>query len=219
MKRANPSYMMGDVRMQGSQLSPTSTAITAPGIDAINQPEMQEILSAQEADKAKMIANQKSAQKTSSEYFTRLEPITSGIANLDKGIRLLDEGADTGPISSYFPSFKRAAIELDQLQSVLGLDVIANTTFGALSKGELDLALSTAIPDKLNEKDLKAWMIERRDAQLKLKGYLEDAAVYLSKPGNTQASFIESRRESQRSSALGGGSKDMSDEDLINKYK
>tara|TARA_R110002153_G_scaffold14440_3_gene52391 strand:- start:6122 stop:7237 length:1116 start_codon:yes stop_codon:yes gene_type:complete len=201
MKRANPYYNMNDVQMRGNQLTPTGTPLTTPGLGGESQPELQRKIVAQQAEAAKIMAAAESAQKTATEYFNRLEPIQQGIANLNKGIELLESGADTGPISSFFPSFERTAIELDQLQNVLGLDVVGNTTFGALSKGELDLALATAIPDKLNEDDLKQWMINRRDSQIKLRDYLENAAIYLNKPGNTQASFLELMRESKKESA------------------
>jgi len=195
MKRANRYFDMGGVQMMGSQTGPTAQAVTPAGQEGATQQQLTEVLSTQAAASRKELDAATQSQKVSSDYFERLPSINQGISNLNRGIQLIDEGADTGPISSFFPSFTKASIELDQLQNVLGLDVIGSTTFGALSKGELDLALKTAIPDNLNEQDLKIWMTNKRDAQIKLKNYLEEAAIYLSKTGNTQASWAEMQRE------------------------
>ena len=52
----------------------------------------------------------------------------------------IDAGADTGFIASKVPSLTEASILLNNMQSQLGLDLIQNTTFGALSESELNFA-------------------------------------------------------------------------------
>jgi hypothetical protein len=137
------------------------------------------------------VAASKQAIKLSGDAFTRLEKIGSNIANFDEAIRLIDEGAETGVIASRLPSFKKASVELDALQNRLGLDVIGNTTFGALSESELKFALDTALPKNLQPQDLKRWIQRKKDSMQKLSRYVGSVATFLGTPGNTVADFIE----------------------------
>ena len=134
------------------------------------------------------------AIKKSTEAFDRLEPIQTNIANIDEAIRLIDEGAATGPIISRLPSIRQSSIELDTLQKRLGLDVIAGTTFGALSEGEREFALSTALPSTLEGPALREWLQRKKDSQTKLAAQLSEAATFLGTPGNTIADYIELKK-------------------------
>ena len=98
---------------------------------------------------------------------------------LDKAIALIDEGAGTGWFESNLPSLKDASIELDALRKELGLEIVNGTTFGALSKGELDLALDVAFNENLSEEAARAWLVERRDAQHKLADEMYKAMKWL----------------------------------------
>jgi len=133
----------------------------------------------------------KAAIKLSTKTFERIEPLTQNLVNIDDAIRLIDEGAATGPIISKLPSIRKSSIELDTLQKKLGLDVIASTTFGALSEGEREFALSTALPSNLKGPDLKRWLQRKKITQQKLIQQFSDAATFLGTPGNTIADFIE----------------------------
>ena len=139
----------------------------------------------------------KAAIKLSAESFKRLEPLQQNLSNIDDAIRLIDEGASTGVIASKLPSVRKASIELDNLQKKLGLDVIASTKFGALSEGEREFALSSALPKTLRGPDLKKWLQRKRVVQEKLISQLQDAAVFLGTPGNTIADFIELKKVEQ----------------------
>lgn len=113
--------------------------------------------------------------------LTEMEGIYQNTIPLyDEALKYLDEGAETGRIESLFPSFKAATRNLERVQNQLGLDVISSVTFGALSEGELNLALSTGLDLGQQEEALRADIIRRRDAKLKLANYLEDAATYFS---------------------------------------
>lgn len=113
--------------------------------------------------------------------LTEMENIYQNTIPLyDEALKYLDEGAETGLLESFFPSFKAATRNLERVQNQLGLDVISSVTFGALSEGELNLALSTGLDLSLQEDALRADIIRRRDAKLKLANYLEDAATYFS---------------------------------------
>lgn len=127
--------------------------------------------------------------------FKSLRLARKNIANMNEGIRLLQEGAKTGAIQGRLPSIRAASVKLENLQNRLGLDVIGGTTFGALSESELAFALATALPTRLNEDELLKWMIEKRDAQMKVAANLEEAALFLGTPGNTVRDFIELKRQ------------------------
>ena len=208
MKRADRFYQQGDVQMRAPQLGGAAQAVAPEGIlapdgSAPNQPQMQAIADQQAAQTAATVSAAQNAQKVSQGYFERLQPINEGIGRLDRAIELIDSGADTGPIAQYFPSFSAASQELDNLQSQLGLDVVGQTTFGALSAGELKMALDVAVPANMNEEDLKVWLTDKRQAQTKLKNYLESAAMYLSQPGNTQAGWVSEQKSRQESAKSG----------------
>ena len=131
------------------------------------------------------------AAKTVNQAFGSVQAIKSNIGNLKEAIAAIDKGADTGVIVSRFPNLTSASIELQNIQSKLGLDVIGSVTFGALSEGELGLALQTALPTNLDEPQLKEWLTRRIAAQEKLADYLTKQATYLSKPGATQSGWME----------------------------
>ena len=118
--------------------------------------------------------------------------IRTNIANYDLALDALDEGAAVGAFMNLVPSVTQASIDLDNIRNRLGLDIIGAATFGALSKGELDLALSTGLPTNKSEEGLRKWITERRDAQIKLANELRGAAAYLSKRGSTLEGYFES---------------------------
>ena len=164
------------------------------------------------------IASTKKAMESSiamsNKAMEQLAPIRTKLANYDDAIRALEEGAETGAVVSLFPSFKSASIELDNIRGQMGLDVIGGTTFGALSESELAFALDTALPNKLNGPELKAWLVRKKAVQEKLSKELESAAIYLGKPGNSPAGYLEFRRNSVNPEEL----KAAEVNDLVNKY-
>ncbi len=133
----------------------------------------------------------------SNNAFKSIISTRKNIRNYDRAIAELDKGASTGKITRMFPSFKESTIRLEQAGRELGLDVIGSVTFGALSEGELNLAMDTAMPTNLDSPALRRWLVDRRDAQTKLAKYYEEAAVYLGTPGNTMASWIASGQMKQ----------------------
>ncbi len=135
----------------------------------------------------------KNAESTSKSAFETVDKLRQHITNLEKVIPLVGEGANTGPITDLFPSIKAATIKLKQLQKRLGLDVVGAAKFGALSAGELDLALSVALPTNLQGDDLIDWTNDAIAAKRKLATYFEDQAIFLSN-GGTQAGWLEKQR-------------------------
>ena len=103
----------------------------------------------------------------------------------------------TGFLTQYFPNVSLEAQELQFAATSLGLDVVGSVTFGALSKGELDLALSKEMPLGLGEKELLEY-IERRESALKKYQFeLMKAAQYLTDPNNTIGMYIENVLDKQ----------------------
>jgi hypothetical protein len=128
--------------------------------------------------------------------FAGIGKARKSIGNINRAIKAIDDGANTGAIQRFFPSITTASVELDQLRNELGLDVIGAVTFGALSKGELDLALSTALPDKLEGPALRDWLVRKKEAQNKTILNMREAVQFLSKPNATVADFIASKQGS-----------------------
>ena len=109
----------------------------------------------------------------------------------------LDAGANTGYFENKVPSMTEASIVLDNLQAQLGLNVISNTTFGALSESELKFALDSAAPKSLEPEALKAWLLRKQTAQRKLIDYLYEAGDYIGQGGNEFGFMAKKRRENK----------------------
>lgn len=144
--------------------------------------------------------------------FEQVPALQDGIRMVDEAINLVqNEGASTGVIASRLPSVRESAIKLDNLQKRMGLNVIQNTTFGALSENELKFALDSALPQNLAGPDLVEWLQARKSSQSKLLNYIQDAASFLSSGENTISDFIarEQAREVNRQGASVPGAAPM----------
>ena len=138
----------------------------------------------------------KRAVVQSDKAFEKLESINTNIANLDEGIDLLEnEGANTGVISKLLPTVRASSIKLKNLQNRLGLDIIGAVTFGALSKGELDLALNTALPRNLSEDQLVGFLRDKRNAQVKLRDSITEFAQFTGAGDKTIAEWLEFKKQ------------------------
>jgi hypothetical protein len=127
-------------------------------------------------------AGGKAAVDLSIEAFKQIGAIRSNIVNLDRAIQLVEEeGANTGVIARELPSWSASTIELDNLRNTLGLDVVGSATFGALSESELALALDTALPTNMNEKELSDWLRRKKTSQEKLSNYLSQQSRFYSR--------------------------------------
>jgi hypothetical protein len=119
------------------------------------------------------------AIKRSEAYFDRVDAARATISGIDEAIAAIDEGANTGTLAQYLPSLRESSKRLDAAGRRMGLDVVGAVTFGALSKGELDVAMATALPKDMAPPQLRQWLEARKAAQMKLANYLESAAIYL----------------------------------------
>lgn len=146
----------------------------------------------------------KSTAKAAADAYESLAPIRKYTSNLDRAIMAIDKGANTGTVMSKLPSIRDASKELDSAMRSIGLDIVGMVTFGALSKGELDVAMADAVPQEMDPPQLRAWLIERRNAQRKIYDYALDAAMFMSTPGNTMNDWMRAQEESLRSAVAPG---------------
>ena len=141
------------------------------------------------------------AVNTSLSAFDQVMKSRSNIATLEEAKRLvLEEGANTGVIANRLPNWKASTIALDTVKNELGLDVVGSVTFGALSEGELNLALSTALPTNLSEEDLVDWIDRKIVAQQKLQKYLYNQAIFLADGDKTIGDWLRLKREEKEES-------------------
>ena len=119
------------------------------------------------------------------------------VDNYEAVLKTIDDGAETGFIMSKLPSLRAASQRLDALQQELGLNVIANTTFGALSESELNFALRTALPTNLSPDKLKIEIQRRLEVQNKLIAYMMEAQNFI-KGGGTVNGFLELKYDEQK---------------------
>jgi hypothetical protein len=76
-----------------------------------------------------------------------MEKLRAKYDNLERAKRLAEVGANTGfLLSSYLHKSRLIELAIRSKQAWSG--VVASVTFGALSQGELTLALDTALPTK-----------------------------------------------------------------------
>jgi len=146
-----------------------------------------------------------SRAKTIDKGFETITAIDTNMRNLDRAISALQEGASTGFVEQFIPSIREASIKLDQIQGELALDVVGATTFGALSKGELDLAKEIALPTALEPPELLEYLVARKAAQEKLRGYYMEQINFLDQ-GGTVAGFIRKKERelgNQQPASLG----------------
>jgi len=130
----------------------------------------------------------------SKDIFDNRTKILSNMNNIDRAISAIDAGAKTGLVYNLLPNISQESAELKNALDGMGLDVISAITFGALSEKELKLAMDVAAPRNLSPQELKAWLVERRDAQQKVADMMLNAAEFLSTPGNNINGWIKQNK-------------------------
>jgi hypothetical protein len=125
------------------------------------------------------------------EALEKLRNIDSQSGSLYAALQALDNGAKSGYIERYLPAFDAATASLREAANRLGLDIVSATTFGALSKGELDLSLRTALDINLPEAELRVLINNKIQAIEKTRNELLNAVLYLSAPGATVEEYTK----------------------------
>lgn len=152
------------------------------------------------AEIAREVETGKQSVKRAGELFDQVQQVRSSLPNYDEAIAAIDAGASTGRVQGLLPSFRESTLRFESAANKLGLDVVGSVTFGALSEGELKLAMETAVPRGMEGDALKRWLQRKRDAQTKLANELEDAAIFFQR-GGTQAEWAERGRRLRGDSA------------------
>ncbi|MDD9727231.1 hypothetical protein PVV74_17355 [Roseovarius sp. SK2] len=129
------------------------------------------------------------APETAKEYLQQAELVGSTIRNMDSAIAAIDQGAESGIVYNMLPNVTKASAELANAKQRMGLDVIGSVTFGALSEGELKLAMDTAVPQSLGPEELREWLVQKREAQTKMHAALVEASAHFA-GGGTMADYV-----------------------------
>jgi len=116
--------------------------------------------------------------------------VTSNIAKYRRVLDQLNKGGKTGVLVNFLPDVTAASATINQIRNELALNVIGSVTFGALSKGELDLAKSTAMPSgTLSPDDLRIWLNDAIEEQTKVKKAVEETLMHFITGGSEQAYY------------------------------
>ncbi len=107
-------------------------------------------------------------EKSISEATAKVTQLWDTASIYDQMIRSIDEGAGIGRVNQLFPTIRSATAQFEQAAKNLGLRVISSTTFGALSEGELRLAMETAVPPISDPVEMRDYLVRKRAAQEKL---------------------------------------------------
>ncbi len=189
----------------GTELHGQAAADAVKAAQAFNVQNQQEIYAGRETGKLSTQADLGTAAAAASEAgkqaidfsgkaYESAGALSSANSTIDRAIAALDNGAKAGVLDRYIPNVTQASAELRNAMDQMGLDVIQATTFGALSEGEMRLAMETAVPRNLDEPALRKWLEEKAAANAKAHAMLMDAAVFLGTPGNTVADWVQQNK-------------------------
>ncbi len=135
------------------------------------------------------------------EAYDQAAGVSKSMGSISEAIAAIDSGAESGFFQKYIPNITEASASLEVAMNKMGLDVISSVTFGALSEKEMSVAMATAVPQDLRPGPLRAWLVDKLNAQTKAREALMSAARYLSQPGNTIGGWMDEQEKS------GGGIK------------
>ena len=150
-----------------------------------------------EAERVK--AEGKDAPAIARANFEDAQTVRSTITNIDNAIAAIDQGAKSGIVYNMLPNMTLASASLSNAMDRLGLDVIGSVTFGALSEGELRLAMETAVPRNLPPAELRQWLVRHKEAQQNAYTALIETAQHFAS-GGTMDEYLRKIRAASRSS-------------------
>ena len=177
--------------------------VTSPSGETLTGAAAEEAIRVAQADEVEQ-ARITEFKTTSAESKAKMVQTTiDSIINVNSSLRNYAKAKDalrraiangqniSGFVSQYFPNVSVEAAELEYARNSLGLDVVGSVTFGALSKGELDLALTQGLPTSLNEPQLLEF-IERREVALgKYRTSLLNAARIMANPQKNYDDYLD----------------------------
>ena len=189
---------------------------------------MQEALDAQVQQAAAIRQAQTSGSQYAEIANTALNTagsLTAQVGLLNSAISEIDRGAKVGTFDRLLAPFNANTAALQTVQNELGLGVISSTTFGALSQGELDLALQINAPATNDEQALKEWYIAKSAAVQKLAEAAKQQAIYFSNPGAsipgwiTLQESVKAEREIREQALASGAENDPTRQKLYEDLK
>lgn len=127
----------------------------------------------------------KGAIKASQDFADQYMSVQKGISTIDDAIKTVSDALSTGenlgvgPLRKYLPKWNEASAKLQNIANKMGLDVVSSVKFGALSEGEMKMAMSTGMPPNLTGRQLLDWLREKKAAQQKLGDYLKQASLFI----------------------------------------
>lgn len=133
------------------------------------------------------------AMNAGTKAFGQVESIDAQIDKLYEALGAVRDGAESGFIRQFLPSFDAATAQLRAMGNALGIDIINSATFGALSAPELRLALSTGLDLSLSGKQLEDHIADKIRAQTKLRNALYEKSRELT-TGIGYSEFIQKNR-------------------------
>lgn len=163
---------------RGVELKRLGAAGTAEGKLSVEE----ESAGAIQAEKRAASVNQEAVKEATS----ALGVIRSTLGNYDAALAALDQGAETGVIAAKMPTLTAAGALLENAKLRAGLDVIASVTFGALSEGERNAAMQTALPMNLDGPELRQWILNRQAVERKIAEIQAEAIRHFSQRGKSQ---------------------------------
>ena len=115
--------------------------------------------------------------KGAGEASEKIASMKGTLRSYEDALEAYNAGAETGRISSMFPTFTEATKNLETAKDEIALTKIADYTFGSLSEAEGQWLKDVAIPLQLDEDDGKKW-VERKKRGLQVaiaaETYIED---------------------------------------------
>jgi len=186
-----------------------SKRVSSPSGDILTGPEATEAIEAAQADEVEQAQLTEFKTKSASAKAGMVQSTVNSILNVDSSLRnmarakralrtaMADNRSISGLLTQYFPDVSVEAAELRNARNALGLDVVGSVTFGALSKGELDLALSQGLPLGLNDPQLVEFIERREFAMKKYRQSLMEAARIYADPEKNFEDYLDSLEEVQ----------------------
>lgn len=188
-KEGRPKMMLLDLNNQ--EVDPNKIE----GLQRVNA----DGLTAQELAK---IEREKGFSSFDAQYYADMMKNIANADTKDAALRRMEEVLsnpefDLNLLDNYMPDLLKDDLrrEYEGIRGELGLSIVGATTFGALSKGELDLALAVAMPQFSNNADALDWVRRKRAADAKLKNEVLYAARLLrqGKSADEVASIMQER--------------------------
>lgn len=151
-------------------------------------------------DAAAAVEEGKMRPELAREFMQSARLVESNLVNLSDAIKAIDDGAESGIVYNMLPNVTTASAALNNAMNRMGLDVVGSVTFGALSEGEMRLAMETAVPRSLGPERLREWLVTKQDAQRKALAALNNAALHFASGGTLESWARQKAEGSSRDS-------------------